>query len=123
MANVDELSNLILKELEDYNAEVDEIMQNEVDKIAAEITTDLKNDATIPKRTGKYKKGFYLKKVAQGKGYNRVVVANRKYQLTHLLEYGHVTKTGSRTKAFPHWKKAQEKANTLPERIRKAVEK
>ena len=56
-------------------------------------------------------------------GYKRNLVASKKYQLTHLLEYGHLTRSGTRTKAFPHWQHAQEIADTLPERLKEVIER
>lgn len=115
--NPDFLGEAIKEELEKYAAEVDATMQKETDKIAKEVLTDLKNNPNIPKKTGEYKKSFYIKKIAQGQGYKRVAIANRKYQLTHLLEKGHVTRNGKRTRAFPHWADAQKKAETLYNRM------
>ena len=48
-------------------------------------------------------------------------------QLTHLLEHGHVIKAHGKvygtTRAFPHWRQAEEVANrTLEEEIKKAVQ-
>ena len=123
MSSVNDLSALITQELNNYSEEIDNTMQGEIEKLSKEIANDLKNDPIIPEKTGKYRKGFYVKKLAQGKGYKRVVVANKKYQLTHLLEYGHATSNGGRAKDFPHWAKAQEKADTLYENMKEAIKR
>lgn len=126
MANIDDLADLITQELESYSADVDEVMQSEIEKLGKEVVLELKANSIIPQRTEgekTYKKQFYLKKVSQGQGFKRVLVANKKYQLTHLLEYGHVTRNGGRARAFPHWQTAQQTVDTIPERIRKALEK
>ena len=124
MANVvsiDDLAHIIAEELESYTEEVDGVMQDEIDALSKEVVKNLKNNPIIPEETGKYKKSFYLKKEAQGRGYKRNRIANRDYQKTHLLEDGHLTSNGKRTRAFPHWKEAQELADTLPERLEKKL--
>lgn len=121
--DIDGLATAIAEELEGYSQEVDEIMQDEIDTLSKEVRNNLKNNPIIPEKTGEYKKSFYIKKVARGKGYKRNVIASKKphYRLTHLLEDGHLTSNGKRTKAFPHWKEAQQLADTLPERMKKRL--
>ena len=115
--DIDELAKAIAHEVESYTKEVDDVMKDEIDKLSNELVRDLKNDPIIPERTGKYKKGFRVKKTAEGTGYKKNTIYNTKYRLTHLLERGHETRNGGRTKAYPHWEHAQEKAETLDERI------
>ncbi|MEG2429514.1 MAG: HK97 gp10 family phage protein [Oscillospiraceae bacterium] len=112
---IGEFANEIVKQLKNYSAEVDEIMQEEIIDVAKETVKNLKKNTIVPQKTGKYKKSFYYKKIASGKGYRRMSVGNRVYQLTHLLEFGHVTRNGKRTKAFPHWLLAQENSKKLLE--------
>ena len=120
--SVDGLSDAIMDVLMDYCEKEEEIIDDGLDKISEELVNSLKNDPVIPERTGKYKKSFYYKKVAKGLGYKRNVVANKKYQLTHILEKSHLTRNGtSRTKAYPHWETAQRKLDELMEGLVKKL--
>ncbi len=108
MADVSELAELIVKDLEGFYEETDANMQHLIDEVTNEALTELRNDPNIPVQTGLYKKGFYKKTLAKGRGYKRNAIGNKVYQLTHLLENGHLTQNGRRTRAFPHWKQAEE---------------
>lgn len=111
---VDELSDAIIELTGEISKEVEKNLDAELKKIAKETAESLKNDATIPQRTKderSYKNLFYVKKTETG-----YVIANKKYQLTHLLENGHdVVKNGQtvgRARAFPHWARAQKKVDS-----------
>lgn len=107
-----------------YSHEVEAVVKSEIDSLSKELVKDLKNSRHIPKRTGEYKKSFYVKKIGEKKGFKQVVIANKNYQLTHLLEKGHVNfYGGNRTQSYPHWIHAQRKANELPERIKRRLSK
>lgn len=120
MSRIDELSQLIEKELTEFSEEKEEEMAENIDRISDILVENLKNHPVLPqlKGTGKYKKSFYRKTLAKGKGYKRNVVANKKYELTHLLERPHLTRNGvTRTRAFPHWEDAQKELEKLVEGV------
>lgn len=120
--SVDGLSDAIMDVLMDYCEEEEEIIDDGLDKISEELVNSLKNDPVIPERTRKYKKSFYHKEVIKGLGFKRNVVANKKGQLTHLLEKPHLTRNGTtRTKAYPHWETAQRKLDELMEGLVKKL--
>lgn len=118
----DGFAKQLTKTLQDYS--------NVLEEDIKEILTDVGDEAKVrvsdssPKRTGKYKRNWKVKKTSK-KGKFQVEVYNTSYQLTHLLENGHRTRNGSGwVEARPHiaavneW--AQEEAES---RIEKAVEK
>lgn len=115
---IDDLANAVYEEIKNYSEEVEEKVFSELDTVSEKLVNRLKNNPVIPVKTGKYKKSFYAKTVAKGIGFKRNVVANKKYQLTHLLERGHATGGGTgRTKAYPHWEDAQEELDRLTEEV------
>lgn len=131
MADINDLSRLVLEEMQAYTNEVDRVMQDEIEKKAKEVTKKLKNTTAFNERSGakSYKRKFFLKKLAQGKGYVRFVIANRKFQLTHLLEEGHKVKNKKngtilgKVKAYPHWNQAQKEVNELTDDIIRRLKK
>jgi hypothetical protein len=126
---VDQLANLIAKELEEYSVEIEEVLKQTIEAVAAEALDSLKHDPMIKRLdgTGEYAKSFYIKdqyKVrGKNKGFYKLVIHNKKYRIAHLLEYGHAKIKGGRTRAFPHWSNAQKIADTLEDRIKEAIEK
>ncbi|MBU3153501.1 hypothetical protein [Clostridium estertheticum] len=101
---VDNLSDAILKELENYSELVTEGIKKSVDIVAKECDAVIKEHITFDEPTGKYVKAFKIKKVTDSQ-FNRSrtwYVSGSQYRLTHLLEKGHATRNGGRTKAYKH---------------------
>ena len=98
----------IKETLDDYADEVEEVLKKEAEETAKSTVKELKK--TSPKDTGKYAKNWDYT-AEHGKKRARVIVHNKEYgMLTHLLEWGHATVDGGRTKAQKHIQPAEKKA-------------
>ncbi len=88
--------------LNEYSEDIQEALQVEAEKVAKSGADELK--ITSPKRTGKYSKGWRVR-TTKGKGFVESTIYNAtSYQLTHLLEYGHLTRTGRKVAPKSHIK-------------------
>lgn len=105
---IDNLSKEINSILTSYEKDVVTVTKEETNKVTTNALKILKKHA--PERTGKYKKTLARRKVSENsKGIKNILYAKKSgYQLTHLLEHGHLTRKGNRTKAIPHFKYADE---------------
>lgn len=94
--------------LEIYVEDIGETVEETSNQIGKEAKEELKQ--TSPKKTGRYAKGWTIKKNRKKKTYYAIKIHNKTdYQLTHLLEFGHTTRTGGRTKAISHIRPVEEK--------------
>jgi len=97
---VSELAKAIESELRQYNKEVLAAINLSGGRIAGEGATMLRE--TSPRRTGRYAKGWRVRK-AEGRHEVGYVIHNKtSWQLTHLLEHGHVKRGGGRVQGRPH---------------------
>ena len=86
--NIGNLNKAVNDMLETYCSEVAEVVDEALPKVGQDAVKELKQ--TSPNRTGDYAKGW-AKKVEKERLGSRLIVYNKtRYQLTHLLEKGHV---------------------------------
>lgn len=117
MAKTGSISVQMNELLDEVDREVQQSARQNIDGVAKEAVQKLRN--TSPVKTGSYAKGWSAKK----QGEMDVVVHNRTdYQLTHLLENGHVIRnkkgTYGRTPGIKHIAPVEEWASDeLPRRI------
>lgn len=106
--NIDKFANEIARELERFSQYVAEEVEQAAKDVSKLSAKRLKTTSPVGSYAngGDYAKGWRVKKV----GNNYTVYNATNYQLTHLLEHGHVNRNGSRAQAFPHIKKAEQEA-------------
>lgn len=96
--------------LEDYERDCRGLVEKAAKKAARNAVNDLK--ANSPKRHGDYAGSWQTTTTKNELNEYTLVVRNKEhYQLTHLLEKGHASRNGQFTRAIPHIKPAEEKAN------------
>ena len=106
---VDELSDAIIKELSEYSDDVTKGIKDAVKEVAESCKKEIVDNS--PVRTGKYRKGWRVKKNYESASDIRYTVHNAKeYRRTHLLENGHVKRDGGRVEGHPHIGPAEEHA-------------
>ena len=120
--SISQLSAAVMEELEEYADLAAEDMKSAVKKAAATVRKDI--EASAPRNTGDYAKSWAVKKRKETSNSMTVVVHSRnRYQLAHLLEFGHAKRGGGRVSARPHIASAEQKGiEHLEEEIRKALE-
>lgn len=92
--------------LNDYSHDIQEAITEKAQEIAHE--GQLKLKSTSPKNQnntrhkGRYARGWRVKTI-KGRGFVNCIIHNATdYQLTHLLEKGHLTRNGGKTKPITH---------------------
>ena len=117
------------KILDSYSKEVKKATNDAIDKVSKESVRKLKN--TSPRGTPhrrRYAEGWRVKKERGRDGLETVTVHNKtNYQLTHLLENGHVIRnakgTYGRTNGIKHIAPVEEWAqDALPEEVKRELE-
>lgn len=118
MTNIDDLGKSITNELIKYSRMIEEDLEKAKKEVADDLLQDVKNKS--PKLTGSYAKGWRIKK----SGSSYLLYNKTDFQITHLLEHGHVKRGGGRVAAQIHIAPAEEKAvNTFISRIEKMIKK
>lgn len=117
-----DISKEIKKILDEEAERVREVVNNSVEKVADAAVKELQDSS--PKKTGKYAKGWKKKdEVSSTGGKSATIYNDKRYRLTHLLEYGHATVNGGRVAAHPHIASAEQKViKDFEEEIRRGIE-
>ena len=109
MADSGSVSVQLYEILEEVDKTTKEVAEKAMDKTAKEAVAKLKNNS--PRRSGKYAAGWTKKK----EGRMDIIVHNKVYRLTHLLNNGHVIKnkygTYGRVNGDNHITKVEKEAN------------
>ena len=112
---IDQMAHVIMEGLQEYADLATDDLKAAVKKAGNEAKKDIQ--ANAPVKTGAYKKSWTVKTTKETSNAMEVVVHSKnRYQLAHLLEFGHAKRGGGRTRAFPHIAPAEQRAAELLER-------
>lgn len=112
---IDQMAHVIMEGLQEYADLATDDLKKAVKKAGDEAKKDIQNNA--PVKTGAYKKSWTVKTTKETSNAMEIVVHSKnRYQLAHLLEFGHAKRGGGRTRAFPHIAPAEQRAAELLER-------
>lgn len=108
------LQSVLMNYLNNYKEAIDEDVIEATDTVTRQAKQELVN--TSPRGKGErdtpYYRGWAIKLSKRRTGqYQKVIWNKTNYQLTHLLEFGHTTRNGGRTRAIPHIRPVEEKYN------------
>jgi len=112
---IDQMAHVIMEGLQEYADLATEDLKKAVKNAGDEAKKDIQ--ANAPVKTGVYKKSWAVKTTKETSNAMEVVVHSKnRYQLAHLLEFGHAKRGGGRTKAIPHIAPAEQRAAEILER-------
>ncbi len=119
---IDQLASEVMAGLTEYADLATEDMKKAVKKAGTTVRKEIQ--ANAPKNTGDYAKSWSVKNVRETASALEIVVHSRnRYQLAHLLEFGHAKRGGGRVPGKAHIAPAEEKGvRELEQEIQKALE-
>ena len=122
---IDGLEDEVKRLLSTYSENAADEVKTLVKTAADECNEEIKKHISFKERTGSYVRNFLVDRVEDtwtGAAYVWHVGAPD-YRLAHLLEKGHASRDGGRTRAYPHIKYGRAKAKKiLTEGIQEAID-
>ena len=104
---IDDLAEAVMKELTEYADLATIDMKSAVKKAGNTVKKQIQGSA--PKDTGAYSKSWSVKNTKEtSKSLEVTVYSRNRYQLAHLLEFGHAKRGGGRVSGRPHIAPAEE---------------
>ncbi len=118
---IDNMAAAIMEGLNEYADLATEDMKKAVKKAGTTARKEIQ--ANAPKDTGAYSKSWSVKNTKETSNSLEVTVYSKnRYQLAHLLEFGHAKRGGGRVAGKAHIAPAEQKAITeLEQEITKAL--
>jgi len=112
--DIDHMAAAITEALEEYQDLAVDDVKDAIKATGKAVQREVEN--TAPRDTGAYAKSWAVKTTGEGAdSLTQTVYSRNKYQLTHLLEYGHAKRGGGRVPAQPHLADAEEKGGQILE--------
>jgi len=120
-----EISAAIKEQLNNYREDVTGVVREAVTDTLRDGLWEIGPAGQYQDRTGKYRQSFRIDTTITLVYAGGTLYADeRGYRLAHLLEYGHRTRNGGKTRAFPHWRPVEKKmTNAFEERVIDGIEK
>ena len=117
--DISQMADVIMKGLNEYAELATEDMKKAVKRAGTTVRKEI--SANAPVDTGEYAKSWTAKKVRETSNALTVVVHSKnRYQLAHLLEYGHALRNGGRYEGKVHIASAEELGK---KQLQKEIEK
>ncbi len=104
---IDQLTDVIMEGLNEYAELAASDMKKAVKGAGRTVRQEIAKEA--PSRSGRYAKSWSVKTVKETSNRLEITVHSRnRYQLAHLLEFGHAKRNGGRVPGKAHIKPAEE---------------
>ena len=113
---IDDLAEEVMKGLTEYSKLATSDMKKAVKKAGNDVRKEIQS--TAPKDTGAYAKSWAVKTTRESAEKLEVTVHSKnRYQLAHLLEFGHAKRGGGRVSGKPHIAPAEEMGDEMLENL------
>lgn len=118
----EQLASVVMEGLKEYADLATDDMKKAVRKAGTSVRKEIQQNAHT--NTGTYAKSWAVKKEKETSDSIQLIVHSKnRYQLAHLLEYGHAKRGGGRVTGKAHIAPAEEKAvRQLEEEIKRSLQ-